>query len=62
MDRRPATAPPSATSARCSRAGGVAQPDVVDYAPDEIVFRWSEEKLAVVLDLESPPGCVPVPP
>jgi hypothetical protein len=41
---------------RLLRSGGVAQPDRVDYAPDEVIFRWSEEKLAVVLDLESPPG------
>ena len=42
-------------------SGGVAQPDLVEYAPDEVIFRWSEEKLAVVLDLESPPGSVPFP-
>ena len=42
-------------------SGGVAQPDRVDYAPDEVIFRWSEEKLAVVLDMDSPPGTVSVP-
>jgi hypothetical protein len=41
------------------RSGGVAQPDRVDYAPDEIILRWTEQKLAVVVDLESPPDCVP---
>ena len=44
------------------RSGGVAQPDLVDYAPDEVIFRWTEEKLAVVLDLESPADCLVVPP
>ena len=42
-------------------SGGVAQPDRVDYAPDEVIFRWSEEKLAVVLDMDSPPGTVSFP-
>ncbi len=40
------------------RTGGVAQPDEVDYGQDELVFRWSEQKLAVVVDLESPPDAV----
>ena len=40
----------------------MSQPDLVEDAPDEVIFRWSEEKLAVVLDLESPPGSfVPAP-
>ena len=47
---------------RLLQSGGVAPPDHVDYAPGELIFRWSEEKLAVVVDLESPPGCVAVPP
>jgi hypothetical protein len=41
------------------RTGGVAQPDQVDYAPDELILRWSEQKLAVVVDLNSPPDHVP---
>ena len=43
------------------RSGGVAQPDWVDYAPDELLFGWSEQKLAVVVDLESPPGSALLP-
>ena len=46
---------------RLLHSGGVTPPDLVDYAPDEVIFRWTEEKLAVVLDLESPTGTVSVP-
>ena len=43
-------------------SAGLEPPDGVDYEPDALIFRWSEEKLAVVLDLESPPGSfVPAP-
>lgn len=37
------------------RSGGIAQPDWIDYAPDELIFGWSEQKLAVVVDLEPQP-------
>ncbi len=27
-------------------------PDGVDYAPDSVIFRWDEQRLAVVVDLD----------
>ena len=37
-------------------SAGLDQPDGVDYEPDALVFRWSGPKVAVVVDLEPPPG------
>jgi len=38
-------------------SAGLEQPDGVDYEPDSLVFRWSGPKVAVVVDLDSPPDC-----
>ena len=40
-------------------SAGLEQPDGVDYEPGSLVFRWSGPKVAVVVELESPPGSVP---
>jgi len=37
-------------------SAGLEQPDGVDYEPDALVFRWSGPKVAVVVDLDSPPS------
>ena len=37
-------------------SAGLDQPDGVDYEPDSLVFRWSGQKLAVVVDLEPSQG------
>ena len=42
-------------------SAGLEQPDGVDYEPDSLVFRWSGPRVAVVVDLESPPCSVSIP-
>lgn len=32
---------------------GLDQPDAVEVAPEELVFYWSERKVAVVVELEA---------
>ena len=39
--------------------GGLAQPDAADYFTDSIVFRWTEQQLAVVFELDTPPAALP---
>ena len=39
--------------------GGLAQPDEADYLTDSIVFRWTEQQLAVVFELDTPPAALP---
>ena len=36
--------------------GGFAPPDDVEVLPDELVFKWHEQKVAVVLELGPSPG------
>jgi hypothetical protein len=36
--------------------GGVAPPDDVEALPGELVFRWNEQKLAVVVELDPGPA------
>jgi hypothetical protein len=50
--RHRATAAPRTTSGACSRPGGIASPDDVEYDERQILFRWSEQKLVVVMDLD----------
>ena len=40
------------------RTQDLAEPDRVEYAPDELTFFWEESKLAVVVELDE----VPLPP
>jgi hypothetical protein len=35
-------------------SGGLAPPDRVDYAPGEVILRWTGPKLAVIVDLDPP--------
>ncbi|MEA2439394.1 MAG: hypothetical protein QOH76_818 [Thermoleophilaceae bacterium] len=35
---------------------GLPQPDEVEYRDASVVFFWHETKLAVVIDLDGPPG------
>jgi hypothetical protein len=37
---------------RMLEMGGIAPPDAVEYDEREILFRWSEQKLVVVMDLD----------
>jgi hypothetical protein len=34
---------------------GLAAPDAVEYHPDELVFLWMQQKVAIVVDLDG--GC-----
>ena len=34
------------------RSHALAEPDRVEYAPDELTFFWDESKLAVVVELD----------
>jgi hypothetical protein len=46
--------PPTATELRFREllsSEGLAQPDEVEHRPDELVFVWHEQKLAVVVEL-----------
>jgi hypothetical protein len=34
--------------------GDLVQPDEVEYTPASLIFKWTEQKLAVVVDLDDP--------
>ena len=38
------------------RSQELADPDRVEYAPDELTFFWEESKLAVVVELDERPA------
>ena len=38
------------------RTQDLAEPDRVEYAPDELTFFWEESKLAVVVELDEMPA------
>jgi hypothetical protein len=38
------------------RSQELAEPDRVEYAPDELTFFWEESKLAVVVELDETPA------
>jgi hypothetical protein len=38
-------------------AEGLAQPDAIEHRPNELVFLWHDQKLAIVVELP-PPGDV----
>jgi hypothetical protein len=45
------------------RNAGLPKPDEVlyEFEPDEVVFKWTEPKFAVVIDLEDEPAGVELP-
>jgi hypothetical protein len=55
MDPTPRHHAAEADFRRLLTSGGLAQPDRADYFSDSIVFRWSEQQLAVVFELSPPP-------
>ena len=41
-----------ATMQELIAASGLEPPDSVEHEPDAVVFKWTEPKLAVIVDLE----------
>ena len=56
MQPSPDITPPKRRFRQLLQSQDVAEPDRVEYDPDELTFFWEESKVAVIVELDDVPA------